>query len=239
MHEPYTIGKALDEYYVNGIQGKLISDFTYYPYEDTHQVTVSFDNEAVVSCLENYRKFKRDFIIPYNSMDSLDVLKYELTKYMLFNTDRIKRIAYALNIAYSPIENVDENTTNTTTHSGVDQTSSTMGARKSSSYNDNTAIPTAQGYVSTFDSTEPVLMSKSTDTGKTINDIDSATDSSSLTHGHKEELKVRRRGNIGVTANFQLIEGELLHARCWNLLDLIIADFIASKYYYHSNYEEI
>lgn len=233
----HTIKGVVDEYKHSGYQGKLLADLTYTPYEEDTPITVSFSNDAVISALENYYSFES--LMPKANNSDLTEFVSKLSVYRLFNEKRIERIADALLIKYSPIENVDEKTTNTTVHSGEDKTEVENAQRVSTTENVATNKPTDLGYVSTFDSAEPVLMSKATNEGGTTNKVEGFTDKSKLTHGHQEKLTIRRRGNIGVTANYQLISGELLEARCWNLLDVIIADFIGAKYFYHTNYEGV
>lgn len=155
------------------------------------------DHDLTVSTILDYCGSNE---VRYPDMDMLTARILDFFKIWQW---KFKKLAATLDLEYNPIENYDryEDSTHTTAHSGEDKTVNE---------GDVTTVPnttTENGYYG-FNLTEgshPV--DKSTVTGSDHTDTNST---STLTHGHAEELTVDSHihGNIGVTTSQQMIQSE-------------------------------
>lgn len=214
------------------------SIFTYDENEHTFYILFEFvDNSGIthnnkmfdVSFFHALEKYS-DWKILLNNSNFNDFIR-ELYFYIEYKKHEYNRILNALMSNYSPIENVDEYTTEimkkTGTIGNVSNGSVTIGERNATATDNNV---TSTGYVSVYDNANDVQNNRNVASGSTSTHSDNATDTNSTTNTEtlntNDEFTRRRHGNIGVTKSTELANDEITFRLNMNFVDIVVFGFI-------------
>lgn len=166
-----------------------------------------------------------------NDIETFEEFINDLYYYMLSKKHEYNRILNAIYSNYSPIENVDEYTTETTEKRGtvgnVSNGSFTTGERDAIATDNNV---TSTGYVSVFDNANDVQNNRNVASGGTTTHSNSATDTSNAsnteTYNTDDTLTRRRHGNIGVTKSTELANDEIMFRLNVNFYDVVVFGYV-------------
>lgn len=182
--------------------------------------TIPFMSDYVT----NYRRYDRFFVRMYgvffptwnknyedNDTDILNQFREDVFYLLYLNRENLAHLFSYNTYEYNPIENYDKHSDITNTESGTntdtmnfaqDTVTHTSGAR------------TTTDKVSPYDDTN-FYNENQTEQGQAIDtDVTAAKiDSKSTLFGHKNTMEEHTHGNVGVTATYQLLEGD---SRFWS-----------------------
>ena len=172
-----------------------------------------------------------------NSYDTLDAFTKFLRKLKAHLTNKehaYNRMLLAIRANYSPIENVDEKTTESTDHTGTieneGESTLTVGGKRATATDNNV---TTNNYANSWDSANDIPNGKQVGSGSVVTTSDQSQDET--TNGNTETIDTNdtltrnRHGNIGVTESTTLWLHELDSRARDNLVMLVVNGF-ANEY---------